>query len=1180
MAGVGTPGTAPASAPAGPSSGGSVIPPTLQALTVALGQAAATVGTAGQVLGQTMQAAGVATAAFTQSAQRAAAVLQTTTGRPVPAAAAGGGGRGGGIFGGATIGAAAGGVGGFGGAANAAQNIARQSQAAAAAAQRSSSTISSAFEKMHNSISGVTERVMSLRTAFIALGAGVALRSLAETGMQFESLTKAMNVVTGDSAVAKQEMARLREETDRLGLVTSSVADDYLRFLASIKGSSIDANAAKDAFFGVAQAMSLLGKGEEQTNRALKAIEQIASKGQVYAEELKQQLGDQLPGAINTAATAMGYTVERMFQEMEKGTVSAEEFFAVFNKELQIRFPVDRMDSARASVNRLTNAWVDFQNLMANSGFLDSWADAADRLAEKMNSIEGRVLAQEIGEVLGKAIRATADAMIWLADNADKVKIALLSIIGIQIVGFLTGVAGAALKTAGAFKVLWAAAGMSGLGRIARGVGAVAGALGLGAAAAGLFGDETGDVSSQIQGAENAIDSYYEKLKSGKSATDDMTEAQRDLAIEMTKTAIAAEQSKLDKMQGERKQLLDMVAPERPPEWKEEALGHTLNLDKPEFSGNEIAMEFNRIGEEADKVAGNVEKLSEKLKFLEDDAAIAARQKPKQPEQRKDLLPPLPKGGSRGGGGAGSGKRSTESYFEEQKAELDAQIQAEQSITAAYGQGAEAVEKQRRELEILRKVQKLKFEFNPKQVAELEQRIRALADATDQTAFKGSGAAIDEETQKIQRLAEARAESGQALSQQEAQEQARSEAASKGILHVAGAVETLTAKYMEQARARDEASNVEAAEGYENEVQAIERMIGAMDLEGIARTRRIAELQEEARMIQENIDLNSASARARIEAAGAVAVADMSAGVRRESEELKNQITTTAELSGAMAVYGEQRIREMAEIEMRNNLLARGADMTDANTEATIRFAGESAVLTNRLERQNDALDQLANSGLTFNEQMRSISADGLGHMEDALVDIITGTKSVREAFADMARSIAADLARMAVRQAITIPIAMAMNSMFMGPAAMAGGGMGMAATGMPMPLYHTGGIVGKETPMVRTVDPGIFAAAPRFHAGTPDKLPKLASNEMPAVLKKDEGVFTPAQMQALGPAGGNQTVVVSPTINVNQPAGATEEQGQRFGKGIMRELQGLVDDRISRAFKPGGIRNQTGMAG
>ena len=390
---------------------------------------------------------------------------------------------------------------------------------------------------------------------------------------------------------------------------------------------------------------------------------------------------------------------------------------------------------------------------------------------------------------------------------------------------------------------------------------------------------------------------------------------------------------------------------------------------------------------------------------------------------------------------------------------------------------------------------------------------------------------------------------------------------------------------MEQARARDEASNVEAAEGYENEVQAIERMIGAMDLEGIARTRRIAELQEEARMIQENIDLNSASARARIEAAGAVAVADMSAGVRRESEELKNQITTTAELSGAMAVYGEQRIREMAEIEMRNNLLARGADMTDANTEATIRFAGESAVLTNRLERQNDALDQLANSGLTFNEQMRSISADGLGHMEDALVDIIMGTKSVKEAFADMARSIAADLARMAVRQAITIPLAMGLNSLFMGGAAAAPafGGFASAAEVGPInwfPQYHTGGIVGKETPMTAMVDPGVFKTAPRFHAGTPDKLPKLASNEMPAVLKKDEGVFTPAQMQALGPAGGNQTVVVSPTINVNQPAGATEEQGQRFGKGIMRELQGLVDDRISRAFRPGGIRNQTGMAG
>ena len=225
-----------------------------------------------------------------------------------------------------------------------------------------------------------------------------------------------------------------------------------------------------------------------------------------------------------------------------------------------------------------------------------------------------------------------------------------------------------------------------------------------------------------------------------------------------------------------------------------------------------------------------------------------------------------------------------------------------------------------------------------------------------------------------------------------------------------------------------------------------------------------------------------------------------------------------------------------------------------------------------------------------MNEQMRQISYDGLGSLEDALVDLITGTKSVKEAFADMAKSIAADLARMAVRQAITIPLAGFLSSMFMGPAAMAGGaamggGMAMGApmSLLPTGIYHGGGIAGKDNRFTGMADPILFKHAPRFHTGKmpskpgtmPSRMPGLGGGEMAAIIKKEEGVFTPAQMKSLGPAGGNQTVVVSPNINVTQPPGATQEQGSNFGKAISREIQGMVDERIQRAFRPGGLRNQ-----
>lgn len=1058
-------------------------------------------------------------------------------------------------------------------------NLSQPFQQAENAAKKAATSMQKAMEKSHDAISSLTDRVLSLRTAFVALGAGVALRSLAETGMKFESIGVSMNIVTGDAKLAKEELARLREETDRLGIRTLTAADDYVKFLAAIKGSSVDANMAKDAFFGVSQAMSILGKSEEQTSRALKAIEQIASKGQVYAEELKGQLGDQLPGAINMAANAMGYTVERMFKEMEKGNISAEKFFATFNKEIQLNFPLDRAQTARAAVNRLTNAWDDFQKMMNDSGFLDAWADSAENLAKKLNSIEGKVLAQELGEMLGNAVRATANAMIFLADNADIVKKVLIAIIGLQAIGWFLGIASAISKAATAMGIFNAVLMASPMGRMARIVGLVGGALGLGALAAQAFGEDVEDTSKEIQGAENAYNSYLEKIKGGTKITDDAAASQRELAIEMTKTALAAEQAKLDTMQGQRKELLEITAGEKPPEWKEQAMESTLDTGPMgTFKGDEVAMEFNKIGIAADDVAGRVKKLKADLASLQDDAAIAEKQKPKPPKPNRKLEGTNP-------GDGGSKKRSTESYFEEQKAELDAQIDAERKITAAYNEGTAAVEKQREELEILRKVQKLKFEFNPKQVAELEKRIRALAEAQEGTKIRADVSDIDDQKAKIENLALAREQGTEAMLIQGAQEEAVAKARQNGYEANILAVNNLTNAYASLARKKEEDANKEATADFGKEIENIDKLIAALDLEGIARTRRIAELQEEAEMIKNNMAVDTAAAQARIKAAGDVAAAGSGQKTREDLKTGDREINTINAQMGAMGALGEQRIRQMAEIERTAELQARGADMADKHTQALIRQAGEVAVLSDRFARQNDALDDLANSGMTFNEQMRQISYDGLGSMEDALVDLITGTKSVKEAFADMAKSIAQDLARMAVRQAITVPLAGLLTGALgggMGAAPAFGGFTSEAALG-GITWLHSGGIAGTDSRFAGTAPASLFKHAPRYHSGKPPSkpgslpsaMPGLGGGEVAAILKKEEGVFTPAQMQALGPAGGTNTMVLSPTINVQQPQGATQEQGQAFGKGIVRELQGMVDERIQRAFKPGGLRNQ-----
>ena len=87
-------------------------------------------------------------------------------------------------------------------------------------------------------------------------------------------------------------------------------------------------------------------------------------------------------------------------------------------------------------------------------------------------------------------------------------------------------------------------------------------------------------------------------------------------------------------------------------------------------------------------------------------------------------------------------------------------------------------------------------------------------------------------------------------------------------------------------------------------------------------------------------------------------------------------------------------------------------------------------------------------------QSFKDVGDRGIKSLEDALVGVIDGTKSAKEAFKDMARSIISDLIRLAIQKQITGPLYGALGSFFSGqanattvPAFMAKGGTATGGT-------------------------------------------------------------------------------------------------------------------------------------
>ena len=153
---------------------------------------------------------------------------------------------------------------------------------------------------------------------------------------------------------------------------------------------------------------------------------------------------------------------------------------------------------------------------------------------------------------------------------------------------------------------------------------------------------------------------------------------------------------------------------------------------------------------------------------------------------------------------------------------------------------------------------------------------------------------------------------------------------------------------------------------------------------------------------------------------------------------------------------------------------------------------------------------------------------------------------------------------------AIIRPLAMMLGGGMGAGAAPVFGGFASAASVGPINwgMAHTGGIMGVDTRT--TINP--FANLPRYHNGG------LAGNEVPAVLTRGEGVFTPEQMKNLQPVNNNSTTA-SPTIivNVQQSQGGDPGQANQQGQIIAKQVEMAMQEFTQKNMKPGGMFNQNG---
>ncbi|HAW1165096.1 TPA: tape measure protein [Escherichia coli] len=277
-------------------------------------------------------------------------------------------------------------------------------------------------DRAASSLDNLSSAAVRAAGAFISFQAVLsAYQRVLEVGLQRASSERSIDFVFGDQSPQVKKF--IQDLTQITGMDTTETQAQFASFGASAT-TTMGLEGSEELFKNLTGYARLMGRSDEQIQRALTAVSQMASKGQVMAEELKGQLSEALPGATQAFAKALGLTEKQLFDKMKNGDVKASDALPKFAKELGSQIDSRGgwkaiQDSTQTMLGNLKNTW---NNSLTDifRGSENGLQDFTRSLTTLLNALGGS--GKSLGESLGSLMSDMSHGVDSLTDISYKVR--------------------------------------------------------------------------------------------------------------------------------------------------------------------------------------------------------------------------------------------------------------------------------------------------------------------------------------------------------------------------------------------------------------------------------------------------------------------------------------------------------------------------------------------------------------------------------------------------------------------------------------------------------------------------------------------------------------------------------------------------------------------------------------
>ena len=222
--------------------------------------------------------------------------------------------------------------------------------------------------------------------------------SLIDASREMGAMRSRFFAITQDEKKANEELEWAFNLAKKTAMPMKALADSYSIFFAATQ-KGLGTSGAREVFQDWTEVSRVLHLSEYQFERVTYALREMASKGAIYSQDLRMQIGTHVPNAIGLARKAaedLGITGSNWFetlQEKAKGNQKLiNQFITLFSKHAKDMYadPVAMEKALKqpdAQIIRLQQQWDKLRYAMVESGFQDDLLKVLGKLNDTLDKI-------------------------------------------------------------------------------------------------------------------------------------------------------------------------------------------------------------------------------------------------------------------------------------------------------------------------------------------------------------------------------------------------------------------------------------------------------------------------------------------------------------------------------------------------------------------------------------------------------------------------------------------------------------------------------------------------------------------------------------------------------------------------------------------------------------------------